>query len=134
MQPHRLAIRVYYEDTDLGGIVYHANYLRFIERARTEMLREAGIGQAALRDAHRLQFVVRRISADYLRPAGLDDLIEVETELTTLRGASLDLAQRITCRDVPLFDATVLVACVTTDGRPARLPPELRKKLTPRQG
>ena len=91
---HIWPIRVYYEDTDLAGIVYYANYLRFIERARSEMVREAGVDQAAMKAAG-LVFAVRRVEADYLSPAKYDDQIEVRTTLATLKGASFDMAQEV---------------------------------------
>src|SRR5713101_5932994 len=94
---HRFGLRVYYEDTDAGGVVYYANYLKFAERARTEMLRHIGFEQEALRRATGRVFAVRRCSADYLAPARLDDELIVETRLTALGGASLEVEQEIRC-------------------------------------
>jgi acyl-CoA thioester hydrolase len=91
---HRLTLRIYYEDTDFSGAVYHASYLRFMERARTEWVRETGFDQrAAFQALPSTTFVVRRLSIEYCKPAFMDDLITVETALTEARGASLDLAQ-----------------------------------------
>ena len=107
-----LAVRVYYEDTDAAGVVYYANYLRFCERARTEWLRELGVGQQALMDAAGLAFVVRSVKADYLRAARLDDALEVVTRIAAVRGASLLFAQDIRRDGQLLFSAQVLIACI----------------------
>ena len=122
-------LRVYYEDTDMAGIVYYANYLRYIERGRSEALRTAGIDQIALKAAG-LVFVVRRVVADYLSPARFDDVLTVTTETTTTRPASLIMQQAVLRGAHPLFTAEVTVACMSLDGRPRRLPPEVRSRLT----
>ena len=129
MTAHRLTIRVYYEDTDFGGVVYYANYLRFIERGRTEALRVLGVDQVALKAAG-LVFVVRRMIADWLAPARFDDLLDVTTEITEIGGASVSMAQEVRRADAALFRATVQVACMDAAGRPRRLPPELRARLS----
>jgi acyl-CoA thioester hydrolase len=126
-----MPLRVYYEDTDAGGIVYHANYLKFAERARTEMLRAAGIDQSELRDRQGLGFVVRRCTVDYLAPARLDDALEVHCELRALKGAAIEMAQKV-CKageDGPLVTLDLVVALVGPDGRPRRLPSDLRDRL-----
>jgi acyl-CoA thioester hydrolase len=125
---HRHTIRVYYEDVDLAGIVYYANYLRFYERARSEALRAAGVDQTALR-AEGLVFAVARFEADYLAPARFDDLLTVETETTRLGAASLEMAQRILRDGVPLNRARLRVAFMDVEGRPRRMPPALREAL-----
>jgi len=107
-----LALRVYYEDTDAAGVVYYANYLRFCERARTEWLRELGIGQQALMASDGIAFVVRSVKADYLRAARLDDALEVTTRISALRGASLLFEQDVQRAGQLLFSAQVLVACI----------------------
>ena len=122
-------IRVYYEDTDAAGMVYHANYLKFAERARTEMLRHLGVGQEKLRAASGIVFVVRRCSADYLLPARLDDELAVVTRLARLGGASLDLDQEVRRGAAPLVRLAFRIACLGRSGRPARLPPALRAAL-----
>ena len=139
--PHRYKLRVYYEDTDAGGIVYHANYLRFAERARTEALRDAGIPHAELvRDYNRM-FVVRRSEVDYLRPAKLDEVLTIMTEPISVAGASVVLRQDIQAADGQFCARLVLrLACVTIGGlpgepaidmpRPVRLPPRWRDGLT----
>jgi acyl-CoA thioester hydrolase len=126
---HRFPVRVYYEDTDAAGIVYYANYLKFAERARSEWLRELGDAERAALTAGGLVFVVRRCAVDYLQPARLDDLLEVETRVTAFAGATLEL-QQIVRRDViDLVVLQVTLACVNSAGRPARLPAVLRAAL-----
>ncbi len=126
---HRFDLRVYYEDTDAGGVVYYANYLKFAERARTEMLRHIGFEQEALRRATGRVFAVRRCSADYLAPARLDDELIVETRLTALGGASLEVEQEIRCGARALVRLALRLACLDADGKPSRLPPPLRAAL-----
>ncbi|NQW12255.1 MAG: tol-pal system-associated acyl-CoA thioesterase [Alphaproteobacteria bacterium] len=124
----RFPIRVYYEDTDAGGIVYHANYLRFAERARTEMLRYLGIDQGRLRAEHGLSFVVRRCGIEFHAPARLDDHLEVRTWFAALRGAAVE-ARQVVCNaaDGALLVALDLtIALVNPAGRPARLPADMR--------
>lgn len=125
---HRWPIRVYYEDTDLAGIVYYANYLRFIERARSEMVRAAGVDQVAMKAAG-LVFAVRRVEAEYLSPARYDDQIEVRTTLAALKGASFEMAQEVWRGDTLLFRAQVVIVVLTEAGRPARLPADIRAKV-----
>jgi acyl-CoA thioester hydrolase len=126
---HRFALRVYYEDTDAAGIVYYANYLKFAERARTEMLRLLGFEQEALRRATGHVFAVRHCSADYLAPARLDDELTVESRLTALGGATLEVDQRISCGEQVLVRLALRLACLDADGRPSRLPSALRAAL-----
>jgi acyl-CoA thioester hydrolase len=123
---HRFGCRVYYEDTDLAGIVYYANYLKFIERARTEYVRSLGIDQARLKADRGIVFAVRRIEADYLAPARFDDLLEVETEVAALTPARIILTQRVLHEGRLLFEASVTLVALAGDGRPVRLPAELR--------
>lgn len=122
---HRIRIRVYYEDTDAAGIVYHAAYLQFAERARTEMLRCLGLDHASLRGRFGLAFTVRRLAIDYRAPARLDDLLEVETNLRRLGGASLDLEQRILRQERLLAVLALRLALLDPDLHVARLPREL---------
>jgi acyl-CoA thioester hydrolase len=128
---HRFPVRVYYEDTDAGGIVYHARYLHFAERARTEALRLAGIEQTSLRDTHDVVFALRRCNIDYRRPARLDDLVEVRSRFTDLRGAKLSAAQSIWRAGEELVRLTVEIATVRGDGRPTRIPAPVRAALEP---
>ncbi|MGA8173088.1 MAG: tol-pal system-associated acyl-CoA thioesterase [Methylocystis sp.] len=129
--PHRFPIRVYYEDTDFSGLVYHASHLRFMERGRTELLRELGIHQRALLEGAAggaIFFVVRAMNIDFRRPARMDDLLAVETAVEEVGAASLALTQKI-WRDAELLvEARVTVAAVE-GGRPRRLPPEAREKF-----
>lgn len=127
---HRFSLRVYYEDTDLAGIVYYANYLRFIERARTEWVRTLGVDQVALRDTDGIVFAVRRAEAEYLRPARFDDLLEVRTEMRAMTGVRLALSQDIWRGDDQLFAGIVTLVALTVSGAPARLPEALRARLS----
>lgn len=133
--PHVYHLRVYYEDTDAGGIVYHANYLRFAERARTEALRELGLPHAAMVEQFALMFVVRRVEIDYLRPARLDDLLSVVTAAVAVGGASARLRQAITAEDgTELAVAHVDLACMGAsmgvgETRPRRIPLQWRAAL-----
>jgi acyl-CoA thioester hydrolase len=122
---HRMRIRVYYEDTDAAGIVYHACYLAFAERARTEMLRCLGLDHGTLHARFGLTFTVRRCAIDYRAPARLDDLLEVETRLVRLGGASLDLEQRVLREPQVLTYLDVRLALVDANLRVGRLPREL---------
>lgn len=120
---HVMALRVYYEDTDAGGIVYYANYLKFAERARTELLRSEGIENGELMQRERVAFAVRECHADYIKPAKLDDALEVHTRVTEIAGASLWMAQNVMCGDTLLVAMTVRLACMDVDtGGPKRLP------------
>lgn len=126
---HRFPIRVYYEDTDLGQVVYYANYLKFIERGRTEWLRAAGVDQSALLGRN-LAFVVRRVEADYLRPARFDDQLDVVTTLAETAGSRVIVAQSVERDGTTLFTARVTVVCVDLSlMRPTRLPPEIAAAL-----
>ena len=127
---HHFPIRVYYEDTDAGGIVYYANYLKFAERARTEMLREAGFHHTAMMQGDGLMLAVRRVTAEYLRPAKLDDALEVTTSVIGLGAATIELDQSIRREGQELCRVVVTIACVGRDGRPARLPVPLRAALS----
>ena len=128
---HRYRLRVYYEDTDAGGVVYHANYLRFAERARTEALRAAGAPHAALATEAGQFFMVRRVEVDYAAPARLDDSLIVVTRLLRIGGASVDLVQHVMREERRLASIEVALVCVRmADGRPGRIPPRWRAALT----
>ena len=130
--PHRISIRVYYEDTDFSGVVYHASYLRFMERGRTELLRDLGVHQQAIHageSAHApFAFVVRAMNIDFRKPGRMDDLLIVETSAQEVKGASAVLLQRVLRGDEALVTAEVKVAAVA-EGKPIRLPAEVRQKL-----
>ncbi|HRO15975.1 MAG TPA: tol-pal system-associated acyl-CoA thioesterase, partial [Paracoccus sp. (in: a-proteobacteria)] len=120
----------YYEDTDLGQVVYYANYLRFIERGRTEWLRAAGVDQPRLLADHGIAFVVRRVEADYLRPARFDDLLDVVTTLDHAGGSRIELTQTVERDGAVLFSAQVRLVCVDLSAmRPARLPAAVRAAI-----
>ena len=130
-EPHRFSVRVYYEDTDFSGVVYHANYLRYLERGRTEMLRVRGIGQADLfanGGAGSFGFAVVGMEIAFRRPARMDDVLEVETEILSIGGATLRLRQALLRDAEVLVEAKVRIATLS-GGRAARLPPEIAAKL-----
>ena len=124
--PHVYPVRVYYEDTDAGGVVYHSNYLRFAERARTELLRDAGIDHVTLMDEDGLMFAVRRCEAEYVKPARLGDALEVRTTCIEATGASFWLEQRVQREGETLVEMKLRLVCLKSDGRPARLPEKLK--------
>lgn len=126
---HRFELRVYYEDTDLAGIVYYANYLRFIERARTEWVRELGVDQTALKREEGIVFAVRRVEADYLSPARFDDELTVLTMPVSVGGARIVLSQTVLRGEERLFEAAVTLVALTESGRPARLSADIRDRL-----
>jgi len=128
---HRYAIRVYYEDTDSGGVVYHANYLRFAERARTEALRDLGVPHAEMVERFGLMFMVHRVEVDYERGARLDEALTIETEVLDVGGASTKLRQTVRNKDGVCVVAIVRLACVRLEGnKPGRIPPLWRERLT----
>jgi len=128
---HRYPVRVYYEDTDAGGVVYHATYLRYAERARTEALRDSGIPHAELLERFTLMFLVRRVEVDYLRPARLDDSLTVVTEPLAVGGATVTLRQDVRGPEGSCAVLTVRLACVKPgEGKPGRLPPRWRTVLS----
>lgn len=125
---HVLTLRIYYEDTDFSGFVYHASYLRFMERARTEILRAIDFDHRRLWDEKREGFVVRKMTIDYVRPARMDDVIGVTTSAEDVRAASLVLRQVVTRSDDVLVSATCQCAYLR-DGRPARMPERMRREM-----
>ncbi len=123
-------VRVYWEDTDAGGVVYYANYLKFLERARSEWLRSLGFEQDEMAERDGVLFVVRRVEADYLSPARFNDLLTVSSRLVEIGRASLQMAQTIARGDKPLFEARVRVACVDAhDFRPVRIPAHISERF-----
>ncbi|MBS7804878.1 tol-pal system-associated acyl-CoA thioesterase [Rhizobiales bacterium TNE-4] len=128
MTHHRFPLRVYYEDTDFSGVVYHASYLRFFERGRTEFIRSCGIDQQALHRETGVYFVVRRMAVDWLKPALMDDELVVETKAVKFGGASMELSQRILRGNEVLTTAEVLVV-ILKEGRPTRLPDSIRAQI-----
>ena len=122
---HHLPIRVYYEDTDFSGYVYHSNYLKFCERARSDFLRVLGVDQNAM-FASGGAFVVRRMDCEFLRPAKFEEVLDVETRLVEIGGARFELAQLVRRGEELLFSAKVTVAIIGKDGRPQRVPENLK--------
>jgi acyl-CoA thioester hydrolase len=125
-----LLVRVYYEDTDFSGRVYHASYLRFLERGRTEWMRGRGFAHRELAEASGVAFAVRSLQIEYLAAALMDDLLRVETGVAAAGGASIEFRQRILRGEKELVTAAVKVAAIR-DGRPARIPASLRRLLQP---
>lgn len=126
---HSFPVRVYYEDTDMAGIVFYANYLKYIERARSDWVRGKGINQAELKEQDGLVFAVRRVEADYLAPARFDDELIVETRPITVTGARLVMEQIVKRDSDLLFQAIVTLVCINEAGQPARLPASIRLML-----
>jgi len=123
---HVLPVRIYYEDTDAGGVVYHTNYLKYFERARTEILRHHGIGQARLWEESGAGFALRRARIEFLAPGRLDDLLEIRTCVTAHKAATIDFAHRALRGGRAIATADVLVVYISATGRPLRLPAGLR--------
>ena len=123
---HRFCLRVYYEDTDFGGLVYYANYLKLIERARSEWVRSLGIDQSKLKFEQGVVFAVRNLQAEYVMPAQFDDLLEVRTQLESLTTARLILSQEVRRDEELLFTALVTLVAISASGKPIRLPAEIR--------
>ncbi len=129
---HQLPVRIYYEDTDFSGVVYHASYLRFMERGRTEYLRLSGVDhQALLQGDMPLAFAVRRMQIDFARPARIDDLLNVQTRFIAARGARIEARQSVLRGEEMLVSAEVQIACIDLEGRPRRLPKSLVLLLAP---
>ncbi|MEP1611004.1 MAG: tol-pal system-associated acyl-CoA thioesterase [Roseobacter sp.] len=122
---HSFPIRVYYEDTDMAGIVYYANYLRYIERARSDWVREIGIDQLEMKAAG-VVFAVRRVEADYVIPARFDEVLDVRTSMIKLTPARMVMKQEIYREKALIFTADVTLVCIAAGGKPARLPAKLR--------
>lgn len=127
---HDVPVRVYYEDTDAGGIVYHASHIRYAERGRTEYLRNAGFLNSDLMSEMGVLFVVRRIEAEYLKPAKLDDLLTVRTALQTIKNTSFVMSQKIIRGDEILFDMNVTLVCINPEGKPIAMPPAVKAAFT----
>ena len=125
---HTFPVRVYYEDTDFSGAVYHASYLRFMERGRTEFLRALGMDQASVYASDGLGFAVRAMAIDFMKAARIDDVLAIETRVTEVAGASLAMQQRVLRGKDALVTATVRVAAIRA-ARAARLPADLRVKI-----
>tara|TARA_B100000424_G_scaffold249317_1_gene223149 strand:+ start:846 stop:1238 length:393 start_codon:yes stop_codon:yes gene_type:complete len=130
MKHHSMNIRVYYEDTDLGGVVYYANYLRFIERARSEWIRELGIDQIKMRNEEEAIFVVTKIKADYLSPAHFDDILTVDTRIKVVSPVRAYFYQNIFREEKVIFRSEVCVTCTSNSGKVLRLPEKIKILMT----
>lgn len=129
---HLLPVRVYYEDTDFTGLVYHANYVRYFERGRSDFLRLIGVGHAELLALEEpAAFVITRMEIDFSRPARIDDALLVRTTYDRIKGARLEISQRIERGADTLCSAVVQAACITLDGKPRRPPKLLSDRLRP---
>ena len=130
MAEFSIPVRVYYEDTDAAGVVYYANYLKFMERARTDYLRSLGFDQSVLREEHGVSFVVRKAAVDFRAPARFDELLDVSAGIASRRRASFDFAQLVSCEGRPLVSAQVQIACVDAESfRPRPVPQTLIEVL-----
>ena len=129
---HRHKVKIYYEDTDAGGVVYYANYLRYMERARTEFLSERGIDVAGYHNKGYL-FAVINVDVQYKKPAVLGDIIDVTTEVREVTNVTITLRHQVFRENNLLVEATVRLACITKDGKPRRLPEEFTSFLPIRE-
>ena len=127
---HILPARVYYEDTDVSGIVYHANYLRFMERGRSEFLRLVGVHHMVMMSGDEpVAWTVRRLDISYAKPARLDDALEIHTRYRTLTGARITGEQWVKCKGLDLVTAKIEAALITMTGKPRRIPEDVKAKL-----
>ena len=122
-------IKVYYEDTDSGGVVYYANYLKFIERARTNLIHELGFKLKELQYDYDSLFIVKKINCDYLRSARLEDCLTVRSSFINIKNASFELEQNITRESEEIFNSKVLMVCVNKEGKPKKIPYQLTSKI-----
>lgn len=129
--PHELPVKIYYEDTDAGGVVYHANYIKFCERARTEFLQNCGFTNQQIAKNHNIMFVVRHIEADYLKPAILEDMLTVKSTIEVMKNSSFVMRQAIYKQDTLIFTADVTLVCVDiTEVRPVKIPDHIKTTFT----
>lgn len=126
---HKENYRVYYEDTDAMGIMYHANYIVYCERGRTEMLRDVGLSASSLNEELGINFVIRHINANYLKMVQLDDLLTVETTVQTMKNTSFVMKQSIHDQDDAVFSMDITIVCVDLSGKPVKIPAKLREKF-----
>ena len=129
MIEHNLPVRIYYEDTDAGGVTYHASYIRFCERGRTEYLRNIGFQNTDILDEYGILFVVRHLEADYNAPAFLDDLLELKTSVLSMKNTSFVMQHLLENSEKTIFEMKVVIACVNKQGKPDKIPDKVRKAL-----
>lgn len=122
-------VRIYYDDTDAGGVVYYANYLKFAERARTEYLRSLGFENSKIRQDFGIIIVVKSVEADYLSPARLDDFLTIQTRLLSVKNTSFIMEQKAIKNEVCIFNMTIVLVCVNEDGRPTKMPEPLKESF-----
>ncbi len=127
---HSFPVRIYFEDTDAGGIVYHSRYLNYCERARAELLRECGIESVAMMKEHKCGFAVRHVEIDFLKPAHLDEELIIESRLIEMKGASSKVRHLIRRGDDLLVDITIVLVCMGHGERPVRIPEPIRKEMS----
>lgn len=126
---HQSSYRVYYEDTDAGGIMYHGNFINFCERGRSDLLRELNLPSSQVGEKLKIGFVVRHLDADYLKMVKLDDLLTVETSVISMKNSSFLMKQVINCQNSTVFSMDVTLVCIDLKGKPTRIPEELRNKF-----
>lgn len=126
---HDFPVRVYYDDTDAGGVVYHANYLKFAERARTEYLRSLGFENTQIRDEHGIIIVVKSIEAEYLSPSRLDDFLIVQTRLLSVKNTSFVMEQKAIRDGACVFSMNIVLVCVNEAGRPSKIPDAVKNSF-----
>jgi len=129
MITHDFPVRVYYDDTDAGGVVYHANYLKFAERARTEYLRSLGFENTQIRDEHGIIIVVKSIEAEYLSPSRLDDFLIVQTRLLSVKNTSFVMEQKAIRDGACVFSMNIVLVCVNEAGRPSKIPDAVKNSF-----
>ena len=127
---HKVDYRVYYEDTDALGIMYHSNYINFCERGRTEMLRDLDLPASQTHEKLGIGFVIRHIECDYLKMVKLDDLLTVQTNVLTMKNTSFIMRQTIFCQSSPVFKMDITIVCVNAAGKPIKTPEGLREKFS----
>lgn len=127
---HTADYRVYFEDTDAVGIMYHANFISFCERGRTELLRDIGIPVSQVKEKLGVEFVIRHIDANYLKMVQLEDLLTVETSVKVMKNSSFVMSQAIFCQNNTVFTMDITIVCVDLEGKPVRIPEALREKFT----
>jgi acyl-CoA thioester hydrolase len=123
---HDFPVRIYYDDTDAGGVVYYANYLKFAERARTEFMRSLGFENSKIRQDFGIIIVVKSVEADYLSPARLDDVLTIQTRLLSLKNTSFVMEQKAIKNEACIFKMTIVLVCVNEEGRPTKMPDVLK--------
>jgi len=123
------SVRVYYEDTDSGGVVYYANYLKFTERARTNMIQELGFTLNQLHDDHDCIFIVKKVNCEYLQSAKLEDFLEVQSSIIQVKNASFELEQNILRDGKIIFQSNIIMVCVNNQGQPKKIPEKISSLL-----